>query len=232
MTLIIDAGHVDKVDPGACANGTTEHAEVVGIMQKLMSALSHTTIPYKTVPTGLTLIQKIGWVNQNSSDKDVLISLHLNSASPEAVGSMIYYMSGSNVAKEQAEKFIDTYCKGTGQKNRGADGDMDNRHGRLGIVRDTKPLAFLIELGFITNKKDLEDVRTFAVNGLTQAIYTLFQYKPMPEQPVNQTPSDVHAAAVAEAIKLGITNGDRPHDNATREEVFHMLVNLYHLLKK
>lgn len=55
---------------------------------------------------------------------------------------------------------------------------------------------------------------------------------PPPASPLATPPSIAHAAAVAEAIQLGITNGDRPHDPATREEVIHMIDNLYHILKK
>jgi len=56
--------------------------------------------------------------------------------------------------------------------------------------------------------------------------------KTMPIDTSAQTPSDIHKEAVAEAIKLGITNGINPHAPATREEVIHLIINLYHILNK
>jgi len=58
---------------------------------------------------------------------------------------------------------------------------------------------------------------------------------PVPNNPsINPSPfpSDIHKDAVAEAIKLGISNGERPQVYATREETIHMIVNLYHILNK
>ena len=46
--------------------------------------------------------------------------------------------------------------------------DSSTRHGRLGIIRDTKPTAYLLELGFIQN--DLETVRQKAAIALAQGI--------------------------------------------------------------
>lgn len=224
MYLILDAGHTNIVDPGACANNTTEHAEVVLIANALSKQLAKASRLVKVVPTDLTLVQKIAWVNKNSTVDDVLLSLHLNSASADATGAMVYYYTGSGTAELRATRFIKNYCDLTKQKNRGALGDTTNRHGRLGIIRDTTPFAFLIELGFITNLSDLNVVRTQAVSALAQSISLLFN-ETMP------TPSP-HAAAVAEAVQLGLSNGERPTQPATREEVIHMLVNLYHLLKK
>lgn len=40
----------------------------------------------------------------------------------------------------------------------------------------------------------------------------------------NQKPSEWAKEAVAEAIKMGITDGSRPHDPATREEVACMIM--------
>lgn len=58
-------------------------------------------------------------------------------------------------------------------KSRGTKIDSSTRHGRLGIIRDTKSTAILWELGFI--QEDLETVRTKSALGITQAILSYLQ---------------------------------------------------------
>jgi N-acetylmuramoyl-L-alanine amidase len=42
-----------------------------------------------------------------------------------------------------------------GINNRGVKNSTDNRHGRLGILDDTRPRAILLEVAFISNKVDM-----------------------------------------------------------------------------
>ena len=60
-------------------------------------------------------------------------------------------MAGSSYAKNEGIKFLKEYTNVTGLTSRHVNPDTSDRLGRLGFVRDTKPLALLIELGFITN---------------------------------------------------------------------------------
>ena len=73
------------------------------------------------------------------------MELHLNTATPNATGTEVYYYS--NAGKEYAERI----CKqlGTVYRNRGVKKDK-----KLYILNSTKPTAILLELFFCTNKED------------------------------------------------------------------------------
>ncbi len=226
MALIISCGHGGE--SGAVANFTTEHAEVVVIAKKLAELCSKTSTKVVLVPFDLSLSGRIKWINQRYTSEDLLIELHMDSATPAASGATMFYLTESEFAKNGATKMVERYAETVGIKSRGAKGDTTNRHGRLAIIRDTKPLAFLLEMGFITNNRDLTQVRVNAAQGIQHAVFNFLNLNIMDEK----KPSTIHAEAVAEAIKLGISNGERPTEVATREEVIHMVLNAYKLLKK
>ena len=65
------------------------------------------------------------------------------------------------------------YTRVTGIRGRGVHGDKENRWGRLGFVRDTKPLALLFEMGFISNKADVDRVVKMGTEAVLSALKTL-----------------------------------------------------------
>lgn len=220
--LYISIGHSGK-DGGAVANYTTEYSECFAIWEELEKQLKRSTIRYQLVPTNLLLTQRIKWVNERATNDDLLIELHMDSAPRGASGCTSYYYTGNETAKQKAGLFIETYSQYASIKSRGAKGDTTTRHGRLGIVRDTVPLAFLIELGFLTNSDDLTHVRTHGAIALQRALFRYYNTDmPVPEN----TPSDDHKDAWKEAKEIGLTNGDRPKDPATREEVVTFMIRL------
>ena len=149
--IYITAGHSDT-DPGAIANGTTEHTVVKDIAQRLVERNSKTTT---LVPIGPSLKERIAWINTHTKEDDLLISLHMNSANALAHGTEMYYYGGRENDKQEAQRYINIFAQKTGLWDRGAKPDFSTRHKRLGIIRDTRPRAFLIELGFISKSEEL-----------------------------------------------------------------------------
>ena len=62
-------------------------------------------------------------------------------------------------------------------KNKGSKEDSESQHKRLGIIRETKAEAFLIEMGFITNPDDYAKVTNFGI----QALIECAEYLLMPK---------------------------------------------------
>lgn len=196
-------------DGGARANGTTENAEVAKVAELARELLQTQGVEIGIVPDG-TLQQRTRWINSNKVD--AVIELHLDSA-PGATGCTLFYYDGfSNLAKI-GEDLLSVYSKYSTIKSRGVKPDSSTRHGRLGIIRDTRPLAFLLELGFIQN--DLYTVREKAGIALAQ---TILQYlnKPL----MTEIELQKWEKAALEYAKNAINfSQDNPRSPMTRVEV-------------
>ena len=104
------------------------------------------------------LIRRIRWINSRYQDGSYLLSLHGNANNnPNARGVATCYYGGSKAAESAAAALSKSYAKATGVPlwSAGAFDDRRNRYGRIGMVRDTKPFALLIEMGFVTNRLDM-----------------------------------------------------------------------------
>jgi N-acetylmuramoyl-L-alanine amidase len=112
------------------------------------------------VPEGLSLVDRIKYINARAIDGDVCIELHMNAGGGN--GTETLYYAGSETARDKADVLNTRISKGLGTTNRGAKPDTISRFGRLGFIRDTKPLALLVELGFIDNAGDRDRVWTGA----------------------------------------------------------------------
>lgn len=175
MKVYLSAGHSGG-EVGAVANGTNEETECKRIVEEAIEICQKAG--FKTVykvPTDLKLASRINWINTNIPVGDTLvIDVHMNSASALAKGAEYYFFRGNDYAQRTASNQLKQWCKDTGIASRGIFPDTDTRHGRLGIIADTKPFVLLLEMGFITNTDDLEKVRKKAARALAnQAILFL-----------------------------------------------------------
>jgi N-acetylmuramoyl-L-alanine amidase len=149
MILII-AGH-GGIDRGAIGiDGTTERDLVTSFAKKIQGK----NIKHIGVYEELSLIQKINKANDFSKE-DILISIHANSANPKAQGVEVWHHQTDSESKTLAQLVANQISNDTGLKNRGIKNEIKNKHKRLGILHDTKPTSILLELGFISNKRDL-----------------------------------------------------------------------------
>lgn len=189
--IIIDAGHVDSVDPGAVANNTTEHAEVkrlaLYIMEKVKTLPEFSAYQFILVPTDKTLVQKIAYVNSIAASTDYTISLHLNSASPQATGTETYFRTENTTHRNKAILLQAGVVSVLQLADRGVRGDTTTGHGRLGIIRDTVTTSFLVELGFITNISDLNRVHAVGGDAVIEGLRRVFRLTPTPMPPTDLT---------------------------------------------
>lgn len=168
-TIVLVAGHnragvwpPHGRDPGAICpfEQTNEHYEAEKVVVQASEILKKEGVSVLVCPFDLNLKGKIKWLNNNFPTASV-IEVHFNSfSSPSATGVETWYLSGSktNVPKNVQQTLVKTL----GLKDRGIKGDLENRWDRLGILRDTTTTKdLLIEIGFISNPKDLEAVRKY-----------------------------------------------------------------------
>ncbi|HAC0801494.1 N-acetylmuramoyl-L-alanine amidase [Listeria monocytogenes] len=147
--VAIFGGHNGTSESGASGNGLTEKAvakEAAQIATAYAKACGHSVVN----GFGKPLSERIKYAN--SENVVAVLELHTNVGGGQ--GAETLYCEGVASAKEDA---ITVAKAGSikGLKNRGAKGDTTTRHGRLGIVRDTKAPALLHELFFIDSASDV-----------------------------------------------------------------------------
>lgn len=174
-TLLVDLGHSKRYSGAIGIRSEVEWNRA--IWKELKPLLNTKKWRILEVPTDyLTdwssnrqLINRIAWINKNSAVSDVLLSIHGNAAvNPKARGVTTCFMGGSESARLEAVKLSQSYAKATGTPvwNGGAFDDRNGRYGQIGMVRQTRPLALLIEAGFVTNALDMSVEPKKAAEGI------------------------------------------------------------------
>lgn len=152
-TIVIDPGHGGK-DPGAIGhNGVLEKDLILVTAKKIAEKLREAgakVILTRTDDYFVSLNDRVKI--SNSHDTDVFISIHFNAFSVGYVGGIntYYYRDGRGLA----HKIQATLANELPLKNRGVI-QHDYR-----VLRDNQPPAILIELGFITNTKELSTLQS------------------------------------------------------------------------
>lgn len=113
------------------------------------------------VPEGLSLAQRIAWINKNLAKypEPFAIEFHMDSAAPAATGATVFFNDANAYTQNEGKQFLAEYTRVTGLKSRHVKSDTTSRHGQLGFVSEVKCASLLIETGFISNKNDLATVR-------------------------------------------------------------------------
>lgn len=188
--VILQAGH-GQGDPGSTYSGATENVENNQIIARLARILRFCGVDTIVNPD-LNLANAIAYVNQNYTlGSQWCIEIHKDSADgidpatlKDRVG--VYYYGGDPNSQSIAEQMIQVI------KNNGANAlswarpDTAGRFGRLGWIRDTKPLSHLIECGFIQDDvSDTGDEKyaKWAAQAICEALGKPFKYdldKPQP----------------------------------------------------
>lgn len=148
----IHAGH-GGIDPGAIGNGRRE----VDIARLYSNTLVHMTGAFDATDNSARSVnENLANIVRNvesfkGSGYD--ISLHMNSATPQATGVEVFAFGNDREAMAMAGKISADLARIYGIPNRGAkDGSG------LYVIRNTTRSMLLIELGFITNANDLKQV--------------------------------------------------------------------------
>lgn len=171
--VLIDPGHGGS-DSGAVGNGKREKDIVLDVGYKYLSK-------YFNSPNSQI---KAYWTRKDDTfmklydrpeftevvDASLFVSIHANSASSSATGLETYYSSDNKsknngiTSKYIATKYLNSILKVTGLYNRGV------KDAGFVVVRKNTVPATLIELGFITNKKDVQ-IMTTKQDAIAKAIY-------------------------------------------------------------
>jgi N-acetylmuramoyl-L-alanine amidase len=162
MIIILDPGHgmsnrrTGRYDPGAVAAGVEEASiamdwtnELRDILRSRKVAVVRTRIDAKD-PAPVS--QRAGIARRYKGD--IMVSFHCNAAGPQAQGTETFYRGEAN--KLKAVRLNATVVTTLNTRNRGAKTEDQSQHGRLAIM-SFQP-CFLIELGFITNAYDREQM--------------------------------------------------------------------------
>jgi N-acetylmuramoyl-L-alanine amidase len=174
-TLYIDLGHSTKF-PGA-SGLKSEVLWVRSVWLELKKLLDTEKWNVVLVPdtfswcftSNSNLVKRIKYINSKCKDGDWVLSIHGNAATNQRVGGVTTcYMGGSEYMRKQAVRLSTEYSKATGIKlfNGGAFDDRTSRYGQLGMVRQTRPPALLVECGFVTNKEDMNILPQQAAKGI------------------------------------------------------------------
>lgn len=139
-------------DPGATADGFEE----ARVCRDLVAGVACKGIPgvtFVTTPDGVSLSDVIRWTNTNYQPGDFLVSLHLNSGGGSGVEA-IFAETAAPKRRAQAAAMSSSTARVLGLIDRGAKSDVQSHRGKLGILRQTKPPALLLELAFIDSARD------------------------------------------------------------------------------
>ena len=162
--IVIDAGHGGS-DPGASYNGLRETDLTLSVALKTkdkLEALGYKVIMVRSTDvhlsanksTDLGLRTKLA----NDNNADAFISIHINAATaPSATGIETYYSPKSGQDRAGFAKAIqDELINGLGARNRGV------KTANFAVIKNTKMVSVLTELGFISNQGEAKQMATDA----------------------------------------------------------------------
>ena len=97
--LILVVGHSTS-DPGAVRGELQEHTLAKSLVFDVTQELDKYNVEFSVLPQGLSLKEKIKYINARFDKDDTLLSFHLNAAvSGSANGYETYYENGNNESK-------------------------------------------------------------------------------------------------------------------------------------
>ncbi len=225
MKIMIDPGHGGK-DPGAVANGlrekdlTLELGLRIGELLMSRGAEVHFT---RVSDIFVDLSERARMANE--ANADYFLSVHINAGGGSGFESYTYPgTSGATAAyRNVIHRRVAAVYTAAGFPDRG------QKHANLAVLRETRMPAILLEYGFIDHPRDasklkdpawLEQLAQATAAGVAEAFG--LPEPTHPEQPADEV-SEWARAARDWAVSRGITDGTRPKDAVTREEVWTML---------
>ena len=226
--VFLDAGHGGK-DPGAVGNGIREKDITLAITLRIGEILKKHKVGVvysRTTDVFFELHERANKANKGNAD--IFVSIHCNSAVNNAARGVETYHYANSSQGARLARAIQTsiVTSNTFSQNRGV------KTANFVVLRQTKMPAALIELGFISNSQDAQILRT-KQNEIAEAVargilsYLGIKYKEDESMTDKDKPSNRAKEAWEWAIEKGITDGTRPKEPATREEIITMLNRFY-----
>lgn len=167
LRILVNAGHFDDPhtshidDTGAVKDHIVEQVECVKIRNELVPLLQSEGFEVLAVPDHLNLKESILWVNERAPklNDGLAVDIHLNALRDERARGTEAFYGMSETSKKIAEALSRETAKELDIPDRGAKPDTQTAVGSLGWIRQTTCWASLIEVGFVTNKQDMDVIR-------------------------------------------------------------------------
>lgn len=194
-TIIISAGH-SLSEPGAVyLPGGKENFLTIELAKLVSTYLRNHGIGVLEVPDNLSLVDTIKWINGRASEGKIeaCIEIHCNAStdkSAKGVEAWYYHDFSTGLGDEDSKRLsqcmVDAINVESGLSVRGVFDESVNKWGKLGFVHDTKPLASLVECGFLSNNDDKEVListkgRENIAKGITRGVLTFLEEAWRPE---------------------------------------------------
>ncbi len=155
--IFISAGHNPKGikrDVGAVANGYHEADLNVEVRDLVIAELERLNAKYIKDNDSERLGAYLRRIKTGSGS--VVLEFHFDAASPSATGTTALVGNDADrLDKAFATEIVNVTSKVLGIRNRGVKSEHQAHRGRLGLMREHGTVA-LLEVGFITNKSDLQ----------------------------------------------------------------------------
>ena len=153
FVIVIDAGHGGETSPGCSYENVYEKEIVLDIAKKLESKLKKQKIKVvmtRNSDTDVSLIERCNIANQNHAN--LFISIHVNSLDKDTVTNGIetwYNPVKDDKSSVFANCIQQEVIASTNAKNLGTKSSEE-----LVVIRETNMPSCLLEIGFITNKQE------------------------------------------------------------------------------
>lgn len=248
--IFIDPGH-GSPDPGAVGQGGAKESDIVLAIalevRRLLSCidgidikLSRETDKRPGTSATTSLSSRVYLAEQYKAD--YFLSLHTNSANnAKAKGTMIFIHGAGGKAEIFANKLGNALAAEVPEVTyNGVKVAQDFLKHSLYVLKNTSMPAALIEFGFISNPNEekvltAEAVQKRAANAISKAILEQVGISPMTNDDKALQdllkPSDWAAEGWKWAADNHFLDGQRPHDNLTREELAVILQRFYNAIK-
>ncbi len=224
--IFIVAGHglsrSGKHDNGASAiDGTTER----DIITKVCKSFNNNLICKIGVDNRLTLLNKIRLINELCKSKSlnhknsILVSVHVDYRGASS-GEMAYYYRESIRSKELASKIINELPL----KNKRVIPDNFSRFGRIGIIRDTIPLACLVEIGSLG--QDLKYLKNNTRDIADSILDSVLEFGGIGSKDLIKVSEWAKKSAKKAKTKKIIKNWSNPQEIIGNQKLSHILINL------
>ncbi len=165
--IFISAGHGGAesgvIDTGVRVAGTTEAQEMIQLRDRVVAELRARDHSVLAVPDDLSLVQTINWINARTGPGDVALEIHANAHSNTRTrGATVFYIDQNEVRQKHAELMLIALLRRVPQliSHGGAKPDTTVGVGSLAFCRRVMSASLLMEIGFLTNKTDLELIQT------------------------------------------------------------------------
>lgn len=158
LTIVVDAGHGGADGGAASADGVQEaglNLSVAKLLKAELEALGMEVIMTREDENALSATKKADMAARgsimNRPEVDGVVSVHMNKFTDCAVhGPMAFYMEGSGEGEKLAKAVIDSVTAAIGAPARLAN------PGDYYVIRESQPVAVLVECGFLSNSEDVK----------------------------------------------------------------------------